>query len=114
MQWYLWGAWPELLFADEALPAQRPVRDPVWPAQPSAAAWAKKRQRQSPGGAHPVHSFETLLAHLATQTHNTGRLQKQGPESLADRTVEEVTEPTALQARAAELVELFPVDRSPS
>ncbi len=66
------------------------------------------------GGGDPVHSFETLLAHLATQTHNTGRLQKQGPESLADRTVEEVTEPTALQARAAELVELFPVDRSPS
>ena len=61
-----------------------------------------------------MHSFETLLAHLATQTHNTGRLQKQGPEGLADRTVEEVTEPTALQARAAELVELFPVDRSPS
>ncbi len=60
----------------------------------------------------PVHSFETLLAHLATPTHNTCQLRKQGPKGLADVTVEEVTEPTALQSRAAELVELFPVDRN--
>ena len=113
VEWHLRGAWAELLFADEALPATRPVRDPVLPAQPSASARAKKRQRQSPAG-DPVHSFETLLAHLATQTRNTCRLQKQGPKGFADVTVEEITEPTALQARAAELVELFPVDRSPN
>ncbi len=113
VQWHLRGAWPELLFEDEALPATRPVRDPVWPAHPSAAARAKKRQRQSPAG-DPVHSFETLLAHLVTQTHNTCRLRKQGPKGLADVSMEEITEPTALQARAAELVELFPVDRSPN
>ncbi len=88
-----------------------PRRYPVWPAQPSAAARAKKRQRHTPEG-WPVHSFETLLAHLATQTRSTCRLRKEDPKGLADVTVEEVTEPTALQARAAELVELFPVYRN--
>ena len=86
-------------------------RDPVWPAPPSASARAKKRQRHTPEG-WPVHSFETLLAHLATPTHNTCQLRRQGPKGFADVTVEDVTEPTALQSRAAKLVELFPVDRN--
>ena len=62
-------------------------RDPVWPAPPSASARAKKRQRHTPEG-WPVHSFETLLAHLATPTHNTCQLRRQGPKGFADVTVE--------------------------
>jgi hypothetical protein len=107
VEWHLRRAWAELLFDDEKLPAMRPVRDPVVPAEPSAAAKAKKTGRQTPEGL-PVHSFETLLAHLATRTRNTCRLRSEP----SGATFEQVADPTPLQARAMELLTMFPGERN--
>lgn len=38
VEWHMWQRPAELLFADEALPASRCERDPVWPARPFASA----------------------------------------------------------------------------
>jgi len=51
----------------------------------------------------PAHSYRTLLAELATQTRNTTRLH--GHTS----TFEKLTQPTALQAQALNLVASAPV-----
>ena len=104
VEWHLRRAWAELLFEDEQLPLDRVVRDPVAPATLSQGAKHKKATRKTPQGL-PVNSFETLLAHLATRTRNTCRLQ--GESSGA--TFHQVSDPTPLQARATELLAVFPV-----
>jgi transposase len=108
VEWHLRGAWAELLFEDEQLPSDRTVRDPVAPARASAQAQQKKATRQTPQGL-PVHSFETLLAHLATRTRNTCRLQAEP----SGATFTQVTDPTPLQMRAVELLAVFPVQGNP-
>lgn len=108
VEWHLRGAWAEVLFEDEQLPSDRTVRDPVAPARASAQAQQKKATRQASQGL-PVHSFETLLAHLATQTRNTCRLQAEP----SGATFTQVTDPTPLQTRAAELLAVFPVQGNP-
>lgn len=108
VEWHLRGAWAELLFEDEQLPSDRTVRDPVAPARASAQAQQKKAARQTSQGL-PVHSFETLLAHLATQTRNTCRLQTEP----SGATFTQVTDPTPLQTRAVELLAMFPVQGNP-
>jgi transposase len=98
VEWHLRRAWASLLFEDETLPSDRQTRDPVAPAQPSAAVRQKKVQRQTPDGL-PVHSFETLLAELATRGEVTYRLR-------ADQTgpsIRQWTPPSPLQARALAL-----------
>jgi hypothetical protein len=62
-----------LLFDDEQLAENRPYRDPVALARPSASAQKKKRQRLTPEGLL-LQSFETLLATLATRCQNCCRL----------------------------------------
>jgi len=104
IEWHLRRAWAELLFEDEELPSARTLRDPVAPARPSASAKRKKSDRQTSAGL-PVHSFEALLAHLATQTRNTCKLQNE-PSGVP---FNQVTDPTALQARAMELLAVLPV-----
>jgi transposase len=104
VEWHLRAAWAELLFEDEQLPSTRAVRDPVAPARASTQAQQKKTARQTPQGL-PVHSFETLLAHLATRTRNTCRLQTE-PSGAS---FEQLANPTPLQTRAAELLAVFPV-----
>jgi hypothetical protein len=104
VEWHLRAAWSPLLFQDEELPQVRGERDAVAPAQPSASVKAKKASRETPQGL-PIQSFDTLLAHLASRTRNLCRLSSQpsGPE------LKQVTEPTPLQARAMELLNLYPV-----
>jgi hypothetical protein len=104
VEWHLRRAWAELLFEDEQLTSDRAVRDPVAPARTSDKAKQKKAARQTLQGL-PVHSFETLLAHLATRTRNTCRLQAQS----SGATFEQVSDPTPLQTRAMELLAVFPV-----
>lgn len=104
VEWHLRAAWAELLFEDEQLPAARPVRDPVAPARISAEAKHKKAARQTTQGL-AVHSFETLLSHLATRTRNTCRLAAE-PSGAS---FEQVTDPTPVQKRALELLAMFPV-----
>jgi hypothetical protein len=101
VEWHLRQAWAPLLFADETLEADRHTRDPVTPATPSSAARRKKRERQTADGL-PLHSFDTLLAVLATRAALTCRLRSD-PTAAP---VRQVTPPSPLQARALELLGL--------
>ena len=104
LEWHLRRVWAPLLFEDEELPQQRQRRDPVLPASSSAAAQAKKLTHQTADGL-PVQSFTTLLSDLASRARVTYSLKtdKSGP------TFQQVPPPTALQARAYELLNLLPV-----
>jgi transposase len=111
VEWHLRKALAPLLFDDEELDVARRQRDPVKPAKPSASAQRKKQTRQTPDGLE-VHSFRTLLAEMGTRCRNTCRMKSLTPKSRAEATgatVECVTDPTPLQTRAMELVELLPV-----
>ncbi|MHB8414336.1 MAG: IS1634 family transposase [Acidiferrobacteraceae bacterium] len=69
VEWHLREAWRKLLFADEDQ-AAKATRDPVAPAERSAAAKAKIARRHHEDGT-PIHSFHTLLMDLATLVRNT-------------------------------------------
>jgi hypothetical protein len=107
VEWHLRQAWAELLFQDEALNTARDRRDPVAPAQPSASVKRKKRERKTARGLE-IQSWETLPAHLATRARHTCRL---GPSDDAETSpaFSQWTEPTALQNRAMELLDMYPV-----
>jgi Transposase DDE domain len=104
VEWHMRKALAPLLFDDEQLDQDRKSRDPVAPATPSAAAKKKKAVRLTADGL-PIHSFETLLAELATRCRNRCRI-KSDPDSPP---FSHLTEPTRLQQRAFELLELLPV-----
>jgi len=105
VEWHMRRALAPLLFEDDDLPAARPRRDPVLPAQPSASAKAKKATHTTPDGL-PVHSFESLIAELASRARNTYRLKSDDSKL----TFKQVPAPTPIQRRAYELLGLFPVD----
>lgn len=90
-----------LLFQDEQLRQDRIHRDPVAPAAVSASGKAKKANRVNADG-FPVHSFETLLRELATRCRNTWRI----PADPTSTPFQQLTEPTALQARAFQMLGL--------
>jgi hypothetical protein len=94
--WHLRRAWAPLTFTDESPPTRA---DPVVPARRSPAARAKA-SRQRTGADEPVHSFASLLDHLATLTRNDVRV---GGES-SDATVELLATPTPIQRRAFDLL----------
>jgi hypothetical protein len=104
LEWHLRQAWTPLLFHDEQLADERQQRDPVAPATPSASAKRKKAQRRTEDGLH-IQSFTTLIAELGTRCRHRCRL-KADPDTP---TIEQETQPTPLQARAMELIRLFPV-----
>jgi hypothetical protein len=93
-----------ILFEDDDLPAARPRRDPVLPAQPTASAKAKKATHTTPDGL-PVHSFESLIAELASRARNTYRLKSDDSKL----TFKQIPAPTPIQRRAYELLGLLPV-----
>jgi Transposase DDE domain len=101
VEWEMRRRWRSLLFADEEVETARAERDPVLPAEPSESAKAKKKTRTSAMGL-PLHSFRTLLTHLATQTKNTCRVADAPPEATFDQ----VSEPTPVQAEAYQLLEV--------
>jgi transposase len=103
VEWHMRKALAPLLFDDEQLDQDRKRRDPVAPAKPSASAKKKKTVRLTPDGL-PIHSFETLLAELATRCRNRCRI-KSDPNSAP---FSHLTEPTPLQQRAFELLQLLP------
>jgi transposase len=99
VEWHMRQAWRELMFADEDQAAQQ-TRDPVAPAQRSAAALRKaKRQRLEDGT--PVHSFATLLAELATIVRNTCRTPMAGDNAPSFRIT---TTASPSQQRALQLI----------
>jgi len=110
VEWHMRKALAPLLFDDEELPEARKRRDPVKPAKPSASARDKKTTLRTAEG-FAVHSFRTLLKTLATRCRNTCRLQPAtpaaGPVEIAV-SFNRLTEPTALQEQALELLALLP------
>ncbi len=100
VRWHLEAAWAPLLFRDENPPVRT---DPVAPRGRSAGVLAKEREHRTPDGL-PVGSFGGLLAHLATLTRH-----RVIPAGLDDRAgFWQQDEPTALQARAFELIGITP------
>jgi Transposase DDE domain len=99
LTWHLRAAWAPLLFKDEQPP---PARDPVTKASRSPAAQRKAQTKRTATG-EPCHSYRTLIAELATLTHNTIRV----PDTHA--TFDKLTQPTPLQARALHLAATAPV-----
>lgn len=106
VEWHMRRAWKELLYDDEELETNRDRRDPVLPAEPSVSARAKKIHRLSESGL-PIHSFDRLLSDLATRCRNRCRFTSVGSGAVP-ATFERTTEATPLQARALELLGLFP------
>ncbi|MHC4181394.1 MAG: IS1634 family transposase [Planctomycetota bacterium] len=110
VEWHMRRTLAPLLFDDEELPQARKRRDPVKPARPSASARRKKTTLQTADG-FPVHSFRTLLKELGTRCRNTCRFPAAPPGKGLDAiqlSFHRLTEPTALQARAFELLRLLP------
>src|SRR5918996_2694174 len=105
VEWHMRRAWAPILFEDDELPAARPRRDPVLPAQPSASAKAKKATHTTEDGL-PVHSFESLMAELASRARNTYRLKSDDSKL----TFRQIPAPTPIQRRAYELLGLLPVN----
>jgi transposase len=93
--WHLRRALKPLLFDDEQ-PPERP--DPVAKASRSTSAKRKAQTKRTAAG-EPCHSLETLLSELSTRCRNTIRLPTTGAS------FDQLTEPTAIQARALELIE---------
>ena len=108
VEWHLRRAWAPLLFEDEERREKRKRRDPILPAKPSDSAERKKRSHQTADGL-PVHSFESLLRDLGSRARVTYALKPQKAEEKTNLTFRQVPEPTPLQARAYELVRMFPV-----
>jgi len=101
VEWHMRAAWRELMFTDEDQGAKE-TRDPVAPAECSAEAKAKVARRHHEDGA-PIHSFQTLLANLATIVSNTCRTSAEDDAPTFTVT----TQPTPLQQRAMELIATF-------
>ena len=108
LQWHLRRAWAPLLFDDETLADARRTRDPVAPAKPTERARHKKASRRT-DNAVPLHSFDTLIAGLATRCRNTCRV----PGDPSAPVLSVLTEPTPTQRRGAHLIETFPVPGPP-
>jgi hypothetical protein len=98
LAWHLKEAWAELIFKDEHPPVQT---DPLAKATRSPTAERKARTRRTTRD-QPTHSFRSLLDELRTQTLNTIRLH--GTQA----TIQQLTTPTELQARAHQLIEQQP------
>jgi len=101
VEWHMRRKLAPLLFDDEELRADRKRRDPVAPAESSAAAWKKKRVRQTADGI-PVHSFSTLLAELGTRCRNRCRTNTDG----SGPSFQLLSKLTPLQAKAFRLLGL--------
>ena len=72
--------------------------------KPSKSARQKKSSRQTVEGL-PVQSFQTLMAELASRVRVTYGVQWEE----SNLTFQQVPEPTPLQARAYQLLDLLPV-----
>jgi transposase len=104
VEWHLRQVLAPLLFDDETLATDRQQRDPVLPAEPSPVAQKKKTERISENG-WPIHSFPSLMAEMGTRCRHRGRVKSDTQYPL----INQVTEPTPLQARVLELIQLLPV-----
>jgi hypothetical protein len=95
LEWHLRAAWAGLTFTDECPPS---APDPVAKARRSRAAERKARSKRTHSGEAP-HCFRSLLSELGRRTSNTIRV------AGSEASFCQLSEPTALQARALDLVE---------
>lgn len=103
VEWHMRRALAPLLFDDDDPAGAGATRSsPVEPARPSASARAKAGSKRTPDGL-PVHSFQTLLADLATLARN--RVQPAAEGTVA---ADVLTSPTPLQAEAFRLLGVRP------
>jgi len=103
VEWHMRQALKPLLFDDEDKAAAEALRPSiVAPAQRSPRAKAKAATKRTEDGL-PVHSFQTLLADLATLTTNQVR-----PLGADGATLDILATPTPLQQRAFELLGVSP------
>ena len=101
VQWHMRRRLAPLLFEDDDRPAARAARNsPVEPARISQRA--KADTRRTPDG-FPVHSFRTLLDHLATLTLNEVTLP-----ACPDAAFPMLARPTPLQQKAFNLLDIDP------
>lgn len=105
VEWHMRRALAPILFEDHELPEMRKRRDPVLVAKPSDSAKAKKRTLRTEDGL-VVHSFETLIAELASRGRSTYRMKSDPNGPIFSQ----VPKPTDLQIRAYELLGLLPVN----
>ena len=96
-----------LLFQEEEVSVQRTKRDPVAPAMQSASVLQKKRSRVTEDG-YAVHSFETLINELGTRCRNRCRIKS----NTEEKPLYQLTEYTAVQKRALQLLDLLPVEKT--
>jgi len=99
VEWHMMEAWRPLLFCDEDLDAKA-HRDPVAPAKRSEEALHKAATKRLEDGS-PVHSFETLLQHLAGIVRNTCRCKDASPD---EPTFYMTTPPNPKQQQAYDLL----------
>ena len=103
VEWHMRRRLAPLLFEDDDRPAAEARRNtPVEKARVSPGAKRKADTKRTPDGL-PVHSFETLLDDLSSVVLNIVRMPEH-PESRLTL----VTQPTPLQARAFQLLEVKP------
>lgn len=99
LTWHLCRVLAPLTFTDTHRPDPLTRDDPVAPATVSQAAKAKAATKQTAHG-QPAHSYQSLLAHLATLTRNTCHLTGSPDQASFDK----LTEPTPTQRRVFELL----------
>lgn len=104
VEWHMIEAWRPLLFADEHQ-AAKASRDPVAPAQRSAAALQKVHTHTLEDGTQ-AHSFRTLLTSLSGIVRNRCCLHGAPADTP---TFQLVTTPTAKQQQALDLLESISV-----
>jgi transposase len=104
VEWHMRRALAPILFEDEELLEDRKRRDPILPAKPSESAKRKKATHQTVDGL-PIHSFETLMAELATRGRVTYKLKSKD----LYLTFQQTPDLTPIQVRAHELLGLLPV-----
>ncbi|MEK0339973.1 MAG: IS1634 family transposase, partial [Nitrosopumilus sp.] len=101
VEWHMREALAPVLFDDHERAAARRARTSnVAPARRSDAARRKAASKSCDDGT-PVHSFQTLLADLATIVRNRMR-----PRDAELATFDVTTTPTAVQRRALELLDV--------
>ena len=109
VEWHLRQRLAPLLFEDDDRQQARAKRtSPVQPAQISDRAKAKADTKTTAEG-FPVHSLKTLLADLATLTLNQVTLPTNPEQGFLM-----IAQPTPLQRKAFELLEIEPAKIVPS
>jgi transposase len=99
VEWHMRRRLAPMLFDDDDKQTAEALRtSPVKPAKVSPAAQRKATTKKCEQDGQPVHSFQTLLADLATITRNTIK--------LAGEQFDKITRPTPLQQKALNLLKV--------